>query len=248
MLGRIGFFHFGKHHDRPTEELRLAMDEAGDISDSLIVLPEAFNIRKSYRDQAPCNIERSVRSELKSFAKMFRVAFVVGLIVRELVGSKPPHSAAYLIDEHHSKLMCYKAGREDMEGTNYMAETPDRCDIRNPIHYRGVNVGALICLDANPYHRSDTYKQERARSDKLVNACEIICVPAHMADHFENGRLGSHLVEWANKTLVLANSNPYGIHSFITNTSGTIVEAVGRDENKIITRTLVRPEKTAQLS
>src|SRR3989442_2606033 len=122
MLGRIGFFHFGKHHDRPTEELRLAIDDAGDLSDSLIVLPEAFNIRKAYRDQAPCNIERSVRSQLRSIAKQFHVALVVGLIVKELFGSKPPHSAAYLIDEHHSKLMCYKTGREHMEGTNYTAE------------------------------------------------------------------------------------------------------------------------------
>ena len=50
MLGRIGCFHFGKDHDKPIEALSKSLDEAGNVSQSLIVLPEAFNIRKRYYD------------------------------------------------------------------------------------------------------------------------------------------------------------------------------------------------------
>ena len=45
MLNRIGLFHFGIKHNNPIGELRSAMYAASDITDSLIVLPEGFNLR-----------------------------------------------------------------------------------------------------------------------------------------------------------------------------------------------------------
>jgi predicted amidohydrolase len=241
MLRRVGLFHFGKHHDRPTEELRSAMSEAGDVCDSLIVLPEAFNIRKAYRDAADCNTDRSVLRELKAIAKEFHVSFVAGLIIEELFGCKPPHSAAYLIDEDHSKLMCYKIGTEDTDGKNYTSAHPAKSDFRNPMKYKGVNIGALICIDSNPNPTATTYRQHRARADKVVDASDIICVPAHITHHFDDGRVGSMLGSRLHGIIfILANSNPYGADSFTTDRSGTIVEpTVGRDQNKIVTKPLI---------
>jgi predicted amidohydrolase len=51
MIRNVGFFHFGKKetYDPPMEALRQAMDECTqDLTASLIVLPEAFNLGKHY--------------------------------------------------------------------------------------------------------------------------------------------------------------------------------------------------------
>src|ERR1035441_162996 len=54
MFAKIGFFHFGKKHAEPFDELRKELERVqqckGPLAGSLIVLPEGFNIRKLYTD------------------------------------------------------------------------------------------------------------------------------------------------------------------------------------------------------
>jgi hypothetical protein len=51
-FGKIGFFHFVHNHAEPIVELRKALEsrhQSERVCDSLIVLPEAFNVRKYYK-------------------------------------------------------------------------------------------------------------------------------------------------------------------------------------------------------
>lgn len=50
MFSKLGFFRFVGNYDKPIESLEAAIKAHGDVGGSLIVLPEAFNIGKYYRD------------------------------------------------------------------------------------------------------------------------------------------------------------------------------------------------------
>ena len=61
MFASVGYyFHFGLDHSDPFGSLKTALiEKAGkqDVAGALIVLPEAFNIRKKYWDRSsPCVI------------------------------------------------------------------------------------------------------------------------------------------------------------------------------------------------
>ena len=56
MVTQVGFFHFGNNHTDPLGALHttlLTAAQQADITQSLIVLPEAFNLGKWYRDAGP---------------------------------------------------------------------------------------------------------------------------------------------------------------------------------------------------
>jgi hypothetical protein len=170
-------------------------------------------------------------------AGRFHVSFIAGLVLNENAGPKPPHSAAYLIDETKVTLMGYKVGPDDTVGVNY-TERVGRADFENPVRYLEVWVGALICVDGHfPQSMS---KLLRDRREKVVNLSRVVCLPVHMAKgNLGDGKSGSHVPltsGWANKTLILANSNPRGIDSFITDSTGIILEpTVGGLQNRIVT-------------
>ena len=168
------------------------------------------------------------------------VGFMAGLNIYERCGPQrpqPPHSAAYLIDGTGSTLMCYKVGPDDTVDRNY---TPRRgkADFHNPYRYQGAWVGALICVDGNFSPRMAPFLGDRR--DSIVDGSRVVCILAHMAKgNLGNGKSGSSVAltsGWDNKTLVLANSNPDGVDSFITNGAGIILEpTVGGARNKIVT-------------
>jgi predicted amidohydrolase len=247
MLQKVGFFHFGMGHDDPKAALERALEEAEEINerpsgvgsgptDALIVLPEAFNIRVPYRGVGKRNVDRSILNDLQDVAGRFGVVFVTGLIIREEGGPTPPHSAAYLIDGIGSTLMGYKIGPDDTVGCNYTA-CSGKADLQNPIQYQDLWVGALICVDAHfPNSMSELLCDRRER---VINACRVICAPVHMAKgNLGNGKSGSTVAlipGWTDRRLVVANSKADGIDSFITDTSGTILEpTVGGPQNRVI--------------
>jgi hypothetical protein len=95
MVRRIGFFHFGINHKYPFEELHVAMDQSGTLKDTLIVLPEAFNIGKMYGEKGFCNCDRRALLELQDLSTHFGVGIVAGLVINELPNTRPPHSSAF---------------------------------------------------------------------------------------------------------------------------------------------------------
>jgi len=132
--------------------------------------------------------------------------------------------------------MCYKVGADDTVGRNY-TERVGKADFRNPIPYQDVMIGALICVDA--HFPKSLEESLHDRQERVVNACRVICVPVHMAKgNLGNGKSGNTVAlvpGWTDRMLVVANSKADGIDSFITDSSGTILEpTVGGQQNRVV--------------
>ena len=185
MFKRIGFFHFVKNHHDPFGSFAKALEDKypGDISSSLIVLPEAFNLGKPYHHpNAPttswalggAKVPLPVAlQQLQYTATTRKVVFVAGLVGEQF-------TSAYWIDHQGpALLMCHKLS-EDYSG-NYKPWSPsddNRAD--NPIDRYGACVGSLVCLDAleeQQAHvvksREDLIKEMRKRNQ----VHRILCVP-----------------------------------------------------------------------
>jgi predicted amidohydrolase len=239
MFKKIGFFHFGVDHANPAGALQSALLEAGtheDICQSLIVLPEAFNIGKFYRNQGGCNYNPIFLSTLQTISQHFFVTFVAGLIIHENASSRPPYSSAWLIDGSHHLLMCYKA--EDDGSKNYTPCTNNN-DIANPIQYNETYIAALICMDVQAGYRCGALK---GIFEAACCPCKIVCIPACMSmDYFGGGKCGytaQLATVFGNVVIVVANSDPSGCRSFITDAQGIITHSFGGNGNRIVLKPL----------
>jgi hypothetical protein len=110
MLRKLGFFHFcGEDRSDPVGSLRASLIEAAmeaDISGSLIVTPEAFNIKGGYwnpdRRRDP-----SIRAALNGLSREFKLGLVAGLI-EDGDAAELGYSSAYLIDGAACHLLTRK--------------------------------------------------------------------------------------------------------------------------------------------
>ena len=243
MLKNIGFFHFEVNHNNPIRSLEAALDDTKkreEISDSLIVLPEGFNICKFYKAPGTCNYDPGITEELKNLSKRCHISFVAGLIIRQTDGPNPPYNGAYLIDGSDCEWMSYKLGNDETENyTVYPSNRPNFKVITN----RDFCMGALLCMDALEY-----WKGVVDIIDKKVCGNKIICIPACASyTYFSNGECGKILdgEQWRNKRVILANSDfnrSNQCNSFITNKEAVIIESFPGDEdrnqNKIVLRQL----------
>ena len=188
MFKRVGSFHFVQDQHDPFGSLERALNDkcanywGGDISGSLIVLPEAFNLGKSYyhprhprtkwtRGGARFPLGVALE-ELRRSAAARELVFIAGLVGEQL-------SSAYWI-EHHGppRLMCHKLS-DDHSG-NYRAWDPCDGNGENPIERRGACVGSLVCLDALEagqsaiIQRRENLISDIKRRDRLHG---VLCVP-----------------------------------------------------------------------
>ncbi len=224
MVTRIGCFHFAERHDDPFSALRKAIGEHGDVRGSLIVLPEAFNYGKGYNEKPPeaprCQATRAV-NELTALATTLRVVFVVGLL-------NPPYSSSYLVSSKGGRLISHKK-TDDCSQTYVPCER--ECDVENPVQHDDACIGVLLCNEIQLYARTLT-----ARVDESKCTRKIVCIPACMdAAWFGNGPLTYDY--WKRKHVVLANSNPNGCGSFITNADGER-DVYREQQNRIMLRIL----------
>lgn len=228
MIKRIGFFHYVEHYDRPIESLATALSGGGGITDSLIVLPEAFNNGKFYDDEprmAPRLAPADAMRDLAGLARQFGVVFVAGLL-------DPPHNLAVLVSQDGDKLLAYKKSN-DRTGNYEPWHGPDPA---NPIMIDDVCVGILLCNEVD--YPNDLI----AKLDRHNGVRKVICVPACMSSAYFSGDSMAY-EHWLGKYTVLANSREYGCGSFITDTKGKKVitfgypRRLGQDGNQIIHRT-----------
>lgn len=235
MFKHVGFFHFGHGHNDPIGSLSAALDEAADVSDSLIVLPEAFNIRRKYREKRPTpNFGLSVLGDLRDIASARGISFVAGLIIDDTSDVAPPYSSAYYIDRDSKRLMCRKGGEEDRAGVNYTPFGSDDCDIDNPIEHNDACIAAMVCMDIDEYPQR--YRDLSCKTASSSQRIRVFCVPAHMGSTWSllaNGHLGYSL-RCVGLRVVVANSKPDGHASFVTDPSGVVVDEVSGDVNKVV--------------
>jgi hypothetical protein len=191
MLKRVGFFDFEHGRGDPFECLEEALDRAvvrgseGGIGDSLIVLPEAFNLGEPYYPSSRAlNARREPKvplyralANLRDWAVKYDVVFIAGLL-------DSPFSSVFWVDPYKPPtLMCHKMG-EDFSGTYSKC---DGHDPNNPITQYGACVGALICLDS--IECQEETPAARSRRERLISEIKshgihkILCVPAHMSNH-----------------------------------------------------------------
>src|SRR5579871_2732897 len=202
MICRAGFFHFVADHAHPLDQLKKSLtDSATNVSEALIVLPEAFNIAADYwrplnSGISPANTDCGIIPRLQCICEDFKVSFVAGLIVDMSGSPNPPHNSAWLIDSTGASPLSVKLsndgtgagprGRADY-ANNYTPCLAD-CDIDNGIPYRNLTVGALLCMDA--YLHDSVYGSAcRVRHDSLKakiaqdirpKTYRVICVPSRM--------------------------------------------------------------------
>ena len=142
------------------------------FTDSLVVLPEAFNIVGDYYYEIEPDIE--VEKKLRILSSMLSVCFVVGLIRDD----DTRHSEAVLIDGPVREVLSRKTLPDG--SPCYTAVESAQDDI---ILYRGLRISSLICMDATEGD-SQVRDAQRARHAKLVAAFKeyseaaLLCVPA----------------------------------------------------------------------
>ena len=239
---KVGFFQFVRNYEHPVAELRSCLIATGGtekLKQSVIVLPEAFNIGRDYDDQDhACDYGRSILSVLMDLSSTFQVTFIAGLVIENCVidrlRRKRPYSSTYLIDPRRHLLMCQKLN--DDRSNNYTA-CNEHDVIDRPVVLAGTCLVALICRDCNPEKPHDIRRHQELK-DSIVRGKKthnIVCIPAHMSGGSGFGEEGI-ASSWPTSDVILANSHPSPnrCESFIS-ISGTIVrQSIVGDGNKVV--------------
>jgi len=180
------------------------------LSESLIVLPEFFNV------PGGCGginrtVDLSVDAALRRVSLEFGVCFVAGLVEE---GGRQRYNSAYLIDGAVRRLLSRKV-LNDGSGNYTVAEC---CDC--PCPHRGFGIAALICMDAADISACGQPERHQALLDRLDDfgaVPRVLCVPACFTG-YDTEKAARY---WWKKGIptVIANSCPsYPSVIFVDNT------------------------------
>jgi hypothetical protein len=238
MLKALGFFHFRENVEDPIGLRRLELERIGateDVSGSLIVLPEAFNLGVPYygdtgvlgRAKIPLG---GALENLQGIAKDRAVAFVAGLLGKQ-------HNSAYWIGQKGHELLCHKMG-DDRTGHYLPWSGKEGSDGCNPLEFENACLAALICLDAVECPQETQAARERRENlMRHVKQCgrphRILCVPAQMGSYCD-------VPEVDGIYCILANANAK--KSFVKNGCNIEVEPADQNRNEICLMPLARHE------
>jgi len=227
MFTKLGAFRFVADYQTPITALESALAANADqeIGGSLIVLPEAFNIGKGYREVGDCNHDPSVLFHLEDIASRLNITFVAGLIIKTASGPDPPYSSAYVVDSSGFTLISHKA-KPDYGKTPY---TPCSigCDVANPFTRGEIAIGALICVDIDTPRHEAVLKRLKATD----TANRILCIPGCLGNQFSV----SNITQTSPGCYVIvANSDRWGCKSGIGKDGVVLVLDPSGDENTII--------------
>ena len=167
-LKAVGVFHFGNpDKSGPLGSLKETLATAPDPTDTLIVLPEGFNVPGGFypgNDPDP-----SVRSALLELSEAQGIAFVAGLI-----DDDPRYNSAYLIDAACKESIRLLSRKRQQPGQNYISDPQYESE---PVLHRGFGIASLICHDLKVCD-DDTRKNLIDHPAWAECGRRILCVPA----------------------------------------------------------------------
>jgi hypothetical protein len=242
-IGRVGFFHFGSDEkEDPVGALTSAIEKwfreqrsnpigaIPELTDTLLVLPEGFNVLNGYYAPKP-ELDANACFRLKALSTTRGITFVVGLI-EKLKGQ----NSAYLIDGNTApQLLSRKrtigAGTLDLYA-------PCQTFEEEAVLHRGIGITALLCDDAG---LSGERRPELTKFRRLQCGSKVLCVPACMMNTDSLGRAR----RWADSiTVVMANGCRY-CQSVIIHGDKTVVSTEYGAENEIMLLDLSVPGKAS---
>jgi len=206
-IEKIGFFHcvefeppfdpiatLGKALDERIREER-RIDASFSISNSLIVLPEAFNIGKYESRPLPGEPAEEFLGALRGLAAEHSVTFVTGVL-------EGRRNSAYFVNSKVAKLMCHKIG-DDLTGF-YDPCTTDP-DPANPITFNNACIGALICMDSTNGDNQLVMERRKSflRRFNSRDCYQVLCVPSRF--RWEGPSLLTCLPQMPNLLYVVAD-------------------------------------------
>jgi len=201
-LKAVGVFHFGNpDKSGPLGSLKETLATAPDPTDTLIVLPEGFNVPGGFypgNDPDP-----SVRSALLELSEAQGIAFVAGLI-----DDDPRYNSAYLIDAACKESIRLLSRKRQQPGQNYISDPQYESE---PVLHRGFGIASLICFD---FTDCDKHKRPALIDHPAWAECgrRILCVPA-----CSTGRccLKKAAGNWVQSVCIAAANGEMGDRSFI---------------------------------
>ena len=178
-LRYVAFFHLSANtKGDPVGLLEAELDQsglAGLLGETLLVLPEAFNILGEYYGRVPTPPNCAIEQRLAEISAKRGLCFVAGLINCD----GAPFSEAVLIDGDKRKILNRK---RLSDGSPCYQPFPDFCD--QTILHRGLRIGALICMDAAAGDKAAAIAEQTKRHDAIVqefnqwSETKLLCVPA----------------------------------------------------------------------
>jgi hypothetical protein len=226
-IQRVGFFHFGGHDKSdPLKALEEAIAKcaASDLRNSLLVLPEGFNVRGGLYVNDP-RLDPQAWSHLQHLAVKQDMVFVAGLIEH----IKGPNSA-FLVDGTNSPPLLTRKHSACWD----ILYAPHPTDETRAILSRSVAIAALICDDAGLWGKHEEKRNQLlSKVAKLKADRRVLCVPAFMTitDSLATARLWSESI-----TVVVANGSAQ--QSSVIIDGGSVTTPQHTDQNEIGLRDL----------
>jgi hypothetical protein len=175
QISRVGVFHFGScDKGDPVASLEDSLSEAetsnGNLSDCLIVTPEAFNIRTEFNGQ--CRPDSEICRALREMSARRNVALVAGLLESpDCLGRE--YSSAFLIDgDTCERLSCKISVDERHPYQPHLDPNNSKA-----IAHGGVCVAGLICMDAKMFcQHGEWFGRLREKLRSTACARRVLCV------------------------------------------------------------------------
>jgi len=175
VFTHVAAFHFVQDHAHPIGALTSALEKRTCTPDTLIVLPEAFNLGKPYQAGPAAFRRDDIIAGLLAISEAEAHAFVVGLLEDQPPSGENPHSSVYFVDRSGPRLICHK---QYPDGQGDYTTCPVAPDDNNPIVLEDTTIVSLICMDVQNSNRCDRLGKCAQAAKKSQN---LICIPAAMS-------------------------------------------------------------------
>ncbi|TVR17193.1 MAG: hypothetical protein EA401_00620 [Planctomycetota bacterium] len=179
-----------------------------------MVFPEAASETKGYTDWRSWTFETTPWTDfLRELAATTGHSFVTGTIERI---NDIPRNGVRLVAAATNTLLHYKTVADLPDEAFVAADTGAILDT-NPTIHRGIAIASVLCVEYN--ETVWVTLQDRLHASECANTPQVIAIPASLSREIVTTKspLGWPLLM---QPVVLANSHPNGLESFVASQSG----------------------------